>query len=137
MSEAHFFAPGHLTGLFQICIEPDDPLLTGARGSGISINEGVHTKVKADPARRHSHSIFINGEEVIDAYVSENVLSKYLLTVHDPHDIVIEHTIETPITAGFGSSGGGAISLSLALNEVLWAGLNKIEDLTKKDETTG
>lgn len=127
MPEAHFFAPGHLTGLFQICIDPEDPLLTGARGSGISLSEGVHTHVKAEPARRASHSIFINGEEMIDAYVSENVLSKYLTKVHDPHDIVIDHTIETPITAGFGSSGGGAISLSLALNEVLWAGLSKLK----------
>ena len=127
MPEAHVFAPGHLTGLFQICIDPDEPLNTGARGSGISLSEGVHTRVKVEPARRSSHSIYINGEEMIDAYVSETVLSKYLSMIHDPFDIQINHAIETPITAGFGSSGGGAISLSLALNKAMEAGLSRIE----------
>ncbi len=127
MPDAHVFAPGHLTGLFQICIDQDDPLNTGARGSGISLTEGVHTRVKLEPSRRPSHSIYINGEEMIDAYVSETVLGKYLSRIHDPYDIEIKHTIETPITAGFGSSGGGAISLSLALNEVMGAGLSRIE----------
>lgn len=127
MPEAHVFAPGHLTGLFQICIDLDDPLKTGARGSGISLSKGVHTRVKVEYARRSSHSIYINGEEMIDAYVSETVLSKYLSTIHDPFDIQINHTIETPITAGFGSSGGGAISLSLALNKAMGAGLSRVE----------
>lgn len=127
MSVAHVFAPGHLTGLFQICIDLDDPLRTGARGSGISLSQGVHTRVKLDSARRASHSIYINGEEMIDANVSENVLSKYMSMIHDPYDIQINHTIETPITAGFGSSGGGAISLSLALNKAMEAGLSRTE----------
>jgi len=127
MQEAHVFAPGHLTGLFQICIDLDDPLNTGARGSGVSLSEGVHTRVKVEPARKPSHTIYINGEEMIDAYVSENVLSKYRSMIHDPYEIIIDHTIETPITAGFGSSGGGAISLSLALNKVLDAGMSRVE----------
>ncbi len=127
MSSAHVFAPGHLTGLFQICIDLEDPLKTGARGSGVSLSEGVHTRVKLESSRRPSHSIYINGEEMIDANVSENVLSKYLSMIHDPYDILIQHTIETPITAGFGSSGGGAISLSLALNKAMEAGLSRTE----------
>ena len=127
MSVAQVFAPGHLTGLFQICIDLDDPLRTGARGSGISLSQGVHTRVKLDSARRASHSIYINGEEMIDANVSENVLSKYMSMIHDPYDIQINHVIETPITAGFGSSGGGAISLSLALNKAMEAGLSRTE----------
>lgn len=127
MPEAHVFAPGHLTGLFQICIDLDDPLNTGARGSGVSLSEGVHTRVRAEPARKPSHSIYINGDEMIDAYVSENVLNKYKSMIHDPYEIIIDHTIETPITAGFGSSGGGAISLSLALNKVLDAGMSRVE----------
>ncbi len=127
MPEVQVFAPGHLTGLFQICVDPEDHLKTGSRGSGISLSEGVHTKVSVEPSRRPSYSIFINGEEMIDAYVSENVLSKYLDFIHDPNEITINHTIETPITAGFGSSGGGALSLSLALNEALGGGMNRTE----------
>ena len=127
MSSAHVFAPGHLTGLFQICIDLEDPLKTGARGSGISLTDGVHTRVKVESSRKPSHSIYINGEEMIDANVSENVLSKYLSMIHEPYNILIHHTIETPITAGFGSSGGGAISLSLALNKAMDTGLSRTE----------
>jgi pantoate kinase len=127
MRTARAFAPGHLTGLFQICVEPEDPILKGARGSGVSLTQGTYTTVNAEPSEAPSHSVFINGEEMRDAVISENVLSKYIPMPTEPHRIVVEHTIETPITAGFGSSGGGALSLSLALNEALGTGLTRVE----------
>ena len=127
MREAKAFAPGHLTGLFQICIEGDDPLRWGARGSGISITRGVLTHVTAEASNRSTYDIYINDELMIDAYVSENVLSKYQQLLHTPMNIIIKHAIDTPLTAGFGSSGGGALSLSFILNEVLETGLTRID----------
>ncbi len=127
MRKAEAFAPGHLTGLFQICTEGNDPLRWGARGSGVSLTQGVLTQVTVEPSERPSHDIYINDEQVIDAYVSEDVLSKYSAYITDAFDVIIRHTITTPITAGFGSSGGGALSLSLALNEAFEAGLSRIE----------
>jgi len=127
MRTARAFAPGHLTGLFQICVEPEDPVLKGARGSGVSLTRGTYTTVNAEPSEAPSHRVFINGEEMRDAVISENVLSKYLPMLSEPYRIVVEHTIETPITAGFGSSGGGALSLSLALNKALGTGLTRVE----------
>ena len=127
MREAKAFAPGHLTGLFQICIEGDDPLRWGARGSGVSITRGVLTHVTIEPSDHPSYDIYINDELMIDAHVSENVLSKYQSYINEPMKITINHTITTPITAGFGSSGGGALSLSLALNEAIDAGLTRVE----------
>jgi len=127
MTEAAAFAPGHLTGLFQICDEPKDPLLKGARGSGISLTRGVHTRVAVEPSRENIQTISINGQATRGAFVSENVLSKYLTKLSEPHRIIVEHMVDTPITAGFGSSGGGAHSLSLALNKVLNAGLTRVE----------
>jgi pantoate kinase len=127
MREAKAFAPGHLTGLFQICIDGDDPLKWGARGSGVSITRGVLTSVSVEPSEQASHDIYINYEHMIDAHVSENVLSKYQRYITEPVKIAINHTIQTPITAGFGSSGGGALTLSLALNKVLEVGLTRIE----------
>jgi pantoate kinase len=47
--------------------------------------------------------------------------------LRNPVSLSVEHLIQTPITAGFGSSGGGALSLSLALNEVLETGCNRLE----------
>ena len=127
MRTAKAFAPGHLTGLFQICVEPEDPILKGARGSGVSLTQGTYTTVNAEPSEAPSRRVFINGEEMMDAVISENVLSKYLPRLSEPHRIVVEHVIETPITAGFGSSGGGALSLSLALNKALGTGLTRVE----------
>ena len=127
MREAHVFAPGHLTGFFQICTDPEDPLKKGARGCGVSLTEGVHTRVKAEGAQETSYRIILNGLETGDAIVSENVVGKYLPRISEPVRITIKHTIETPLTAGFGSSGGGALTLSLALNRVLETGLSWTE----------
>jgi pantoate kinase len=127
MMEAKAFAPGHLTGVFQICTEGNDPLYWGARGSGVSITKGVHTHVIAEISQRSQQTIYINEEPMIDAHVSENVLNKYLIKNPKVLDVTINHTIDTPITAGFGSSGGGALSLSLALNEILGTGLSRVE----------
>ncbi len=127
MRTAKAFAPGHLTGVFQICVDPADPILKGARGSGVSLIKGTTTTVKAEPSEKPSHTVIINGEEIRDAVISENVLGRYLPLLSEPHRVVVEHAIETPITAGFGSSGGGALCLSLALNQALDTGLTRIE----------
>lgn len=119
MKKATAYAPGHITGFFQICDSPEDPLLKGSRGSGVSISQGVYTKASAEPSENIEFEIFMNGIKTNNAFVSENVLNKYLPLIRTPYRIVIEHTVETPFGSGFGSSGGGALSLSLALNEVL------------------
>jgi pantoate kinase len=120
------FAPGHLTGLFQICDHASNPLLKGARGSGISLDIGVYTTVTAEPAKDTTWSVKINGLLTRGAFVSENVLSKFSKQIA-PWTLIVEHNVETPIVAGFGSSGGGALGLALALNEVTDANLTKIE----------
>ncbi|OGD55577.1 hypothetical protein A3K81_05210 [Candidatus Bathyarchaeota archaeon RBG_13_60_20] len=127
MTEAAVFAPGHLTGLFQICDGPEDPLLKGARGSGISLTRGVHTRVTVEPSGENVHTVSINGEATRGAVVSENVLSRYMQMLQEPRRITVEHRVETPITAGFGSSGGGALSLSLALNRALGTELTRVQ----------
>jgi pantoate kinase len=127
MREARVFAPGHLTGLFQICDQASDPINKGARGAGISITRGTTTLVRVTPAEKTVFSIQINREIVEDAFVSEKVVRSYLPRLTEDQQIEVEHIIETPMTAGFGSSGGGALSLSLALNKALETGLNRVE----------
>lgn len=126
MGRATAFAPGHLTGLFQICDQSADPLQRGARGSGISLDLGVYTTVAAKPAAATSWTVKINGEQTMGAFVSENVLNKFKGLIK-PQELVVEHGVETPSIAGFGSSGGGALSLALAINEAADAGLTRIE----------
>ncbi len=127
MKEASAFSPGHLTGFFQICDEADDPLLKGARGGGFSITLGVHTRVLAEPAQMNTFTIRINGEVTRAAIVSETVVKRMTSPLDKPHRITVEHEVQTPIGAGFGSSGGGALSLALALNEALDLGLSRTE----------
>jgi pantoate kinase len=126
MGTASAYAPGHLTGLFQICDQPSDPLLKGARGSGVSLDLGVYTTVTAIDAETMSWSIKINGIDTKGAFVSENVLRRFSSHI-SPQAITVEHWVETPIVAGFGSSGGGALSLVLALNEATGVHLKKLE----------
>ena len=73
------------------------------------------------------YSIFIDGKESSGAFVSENVLDKMLEKLGEPHRVVVEHTVEIPLGAGFGSSGGGALTLSMALNEALRLGMSFTE----------
>ena len=125
--EASAFAPGHLTGFFEICDEAEDPLQRGARGSGCSINLGMRTRVVAEPADKTSFRVRINGRDTSDALVSIDVLRRMIPLLDRPYSIVVEHEAQVPIGAGFGASGGGALSLALAFNEALELGLSPLE----------
>lgn len=127
MREASAFAPGHITGFFQICDEPDDPLHKGARGSGVSIERGVHTRVRVEPSEQNISIISINGEVTNHAFVSENVLRRMLNFQEQPYRIKVDHDIHIPVGAGFSSSGCGALTLALALNEALGLGMSTVE----------
>jgi pantoate kinase len=127
MREVSAFAPGHLTGFFQICDEPEDPLHKGARGSGVSIVKGVYTKIRVEPSDRNTFTISINGEVTDRAFVSENVLRRMLWRQEQPYTVRVEHELQIPVGAGFGSSGGGALTLALALNEALDLGMSTVE----------
>lgn len=127
MGEASAYAPGHLTGFFQICTEAEDPLRKGARGAGVSIGQGVTTRVRTEEVERPEQVVRINGRVIEGAIVSENVLGRMLASVDEPIAVWVDHDIKIPPGAGFGSSGGGALTLALALNEALGLGLSKIE----------
>lgn len=127
MREASAFAPGHITGFFQICDHPEDPLMKGSRGVGFSIDRGVHTRVLVEPADRDAVTVIMNGVVTKEAVVSENVVHRMLSKAEEALRVEVNHTIQTPIGAGFGSSGGGAITIALALNEALGLGLSYVE----------
>jgi pantoate kinase len=127
LREASAFAPGHLTGFFQICDEPEDPLMKGSRGAGFSIDMGVQTRVRVDPSERDVISIVMNGSVTLEAVVSENVVRRMLARAEEPQRVEVTHEIETPIGAGFGSSGGGALTIALAMNEALGLGMSYVD----------
>lgn len=121
------FSPGHITGLFQICDQTTDFLLTGSRGAGISISNGVTTKVSLKPSSKSSFEIRINETPTKSAKVSEHIINSFLSRVERDYEIFVSHEVKVPIGSGFGSSGAGALSLALALNEALNLGLSRME----------
>jgi pantoate kinase len=129
MEEAKAFAPCHITGFFEIFDRPANALQAGSTGAGISLEKGVTTVVRARNASKSSLHIGINGSSSDSADVSEHVIDAFLSRFGKMKnsDIVVEHHVEFPIGAGFGTSGASALGLALALNEAFGLGLSKIE----------
>ncbi len=128
MKKIRTFSPGHITGFFQICDEAEKPLEKGSRGAGVSVNKGVTTTVKVKAARKPSIHIEINGTPSAQSSVSEGVITRFFEYRPEQHyDVRVSHEVELPIGSGFGTSGAGALSLALALNEILEFGLTELE----------
>ena len=149
MRSAAAYAPGHVTGFFHIDDTASDPLEKGSLGAGFSIEAGVTTRVQlvsipsSDPLAAPGNQalrtrILINGSVREDAVVSQNVVLRYLETLSEleapehPSDeelrsslLSIEHQMRVPERSGFGTSGAGALSLSLALNELFGSPLTR------------
>jgi pantoate kinase len=106
------FAPGHVTGFFSVHPH-DDPLRHGSTGAGFSVTEGTVTTVSASDR----DLLLMNGQP-FDGVTSRAVLEMFRergLTGY----WTVAHETSLPIGCGFGTSGAGALSLSLALNELL------------------
>ncbi|MCW4053052.1 MAG: GHMP kinase [Candidatus Bathyarchaeota archaeon] len=131
MKVAQGFAPAHVTGIFKICDESDEPAYQGSIGAGISIKRGVRTKTTIDESSKKRLEIWINGQKTASANVSEMVIKDFLSQVSIEAGLKVEHYAEVPLGGGFGSSGAGALSLALALNEVLELGLTRIQAAQK------
>ncbi|MCW3994332.1 MAG: pantoate kinase [Candidatus Bathyarchaeota archaeon] len=129
MKEAKAFAPCHITGFFQILDQPANPLYAGSRGAGVSLSQGVETTVRVRKAVKGSLQVRINGFGSNSVEVSKHVVDAFLSRFKqmENFEIIVEHHVEVPIRAGFGTSGAGALSLALALNDVFGLDMSKIE----------
>ncbi len=127
LKEAKAFSPGHITGFFQICDQSDDPLLKGSRGAGVSISRGVTTKVQVEKSAKSSVKITMDNDVTNSAMVSEQVIDSFVSLAGGSYKLIVNHDVAVPIGHGFGSSGAGALSLALALNEVFDLNLSRLE----------
>ncbi len=129
MKTAKAFSPGHITGLFFMCLGHEDPLFNGSLGAGVSLSRGVTTHVSCDEAFSKGISISINGQKRSDAIVSKKVLDLFFsgtgLSLNGR--LRVNHVIDIPQGSGFGSSGAAALSLSIALNELFKTNISIIE----------
>jgi len=129
MEEATAFAPCHITGFFEIFDESTDDLLVGSKGAGVSINLGAKTTVKIKKGSKYDLKVSINNQIVDFPRISEHVVGAFIPRLSNTSnlEISVDHRIEAPIGAGFGTSGAVALSLALALNEALQVGMSRIE----------
>ena len=117
MGKVSAFCPAYITGLFTIG-EGD------AAGAGFAIDAGLATSVSQKNSG--ATTIRINGKPG-RAPVSRAVLRRYEEVRGKGGALDIRHETRIPIGFGLGMSAAGALSLSLALNEALGAGMARGE----------
>ena len=113
------YAPGHITGIFFIDDLDSDPLKRGSLGAGFSIDPGATTRIET--ARGALLEFYLNGRAA-ELNVSSTVVSHFIDSAPTlpERNIIVSHKIDLPQGSGFGTSGAGALSLALALNQ--WGG---------------
>ncbi len=93
----------------------------------MALRTGVTTRVIVRQSRKSTVSASFNGRLLSNKSVSFYVTRKYLRLSRRQWNVEITHTSLLPTGCGYGTSGAGALGLSLALNEAIGQSLNKLE----------
>jgi pantoate kinase len=124
VKKAKAFSPAGISSFFEICDTLNGKSITnleyvGARGGGFGLQKGVTTEVAVEKAKTSSITIIINGRHTDEAETTKTVIEAFLSKMHDAYAVTVNHDVEVPIGAGFGTSAGGALTTALALKEAL------------------
>ncbi|MGC8849012.1 MAG: hypothetical protein ACP5QI_00880 [Candidatus Bathyarchaeia archaeon] len=120
VTQASAYSPAGISSFFRIHGPMENP--TGATGGGFTITRGVRTTVtvKTSPIRRVTVSYNGVPARAGGAVASLRVAGVLLeRAFHTPVEVSVEHIIDPPVAAGFGTSAASALSLALALSEAL------------------
>jgi pantoate kinase len=117
------FAPGHITGFFEIFDQEKAPEGRGSRGAGICLSSGVTTRVtlygpdeeRPERLRGKDLVVYIRGYKD-DAPVTAHVARALM---PEGNAAFVSSLFELPIGQGLGVSGAAALSTSLAFADVL------------------
>jgi pantoate kinase len=99
----------------------------GSTGVGVALATGVTTRVSLRRTRHPKIVARFNGHKLTSEAVSNNVARRYVELDGRSWRAEIFHQCMLPIGRGYGTSGGGALSLSLALNEAMGLSLSAFE----------
>jgi pantoate kinase len=102
-------------------------LKIGSTGAGVNLQQGVTTVVRISRASRTKLAIAFNGKPLAHPVVSRAVVHEHLERSSETLRVNVSHKGILPMGCGYGTSGAGALSLSLALNEALGSYLSNIE----------
>jgi pantoate kinase len=122
---ARAFAPAAISSFFEICDRNSNgkPILdlekVGARGGGFGLQKGITSQVTILEAETNQIQVFINGNLSPEAKTTEITLETLLGKAENTYNVTVNHNVEVPIGAGFGTSAGGSLTAGLALKEAL------------------
>ncbi len=117
--KAKAYCPGHISTIFRVCMHRS-PVLSGSRGAGIVIDEGVITEVET--VGGFGIDIYFNGkrQEFGPSFAMANKMAPDACK-----KIVIRHTTKLPVGAGFGVSAASVMGAGLCMNEIFSLGMSK------------
>ena len=118
-SQASAFSPCNITGFFSIRDSFQDRLRVGSTGAAVALATGVTTRVSLRRTRHPSIVTRFNRQRLEDKAVSNEVARIYSELDERSWQIRISHECRFPPGRGYGTSGAGALGLSLALNDVM------------------
>ena len=113
------FSPCNITGFFCIYDSSQDPLRVGSTGAGVALDTGVTTRVSLRRTRHPRIVARFNGQRLGERAVSNEVARIYSEVDGRSWQIEISHKCRFLPGLGYGTSGAGALGLSLALNDVM------------------
>ncbi len=114
--KASAFSPAHMTGIFAV-------RGGSSCGAGVTLDRGVETTAGFLGKGAKKDEILINGKPS-SAPVSKYVADAYRKFSGPSSFFSISHSSYFPVGFGFGTSASGALSLSLAMNDVVGAGFS-------------
>jgi len=125
MRRAAAYCPAGISSFFQVCdTEADgspilDPERIGSRGGGFAIKKGVVTRVEASESHKNEIIVFINDDYSPNAKTTLEVVKTILGMKDRRYHVKVEHYVDVPIGAGFGTSAAGALGAALALSKAI------------------
>lgn len=137
MSKASAFAPGHISGFFQVCDEFEDLAQVGSRNCGPCISAGVLTEVEVNEGSS-GIQVYINEEEAKYARTTQTAVNSALKARDRTAEVKVRHTVQAPIAAGYGMSGAGVVGAVMALSEAMGLRLSptEVSEIAHKAEVT-
>jgi pantoate kinase len=99
----------------------------GSTGVGVALETGVTTRVSLRRTRHTQIVARFNGQRLTNKAVSINVARKYFELDDRSWHAEISHQSQVASGRGYGTSGAGALGLSLALNDAIGLSLSMPE----------
>ena len=110
---------GHVTLLFTVSDQSDDPVEQGSLGAGICVEDGVEAIARGEEGGPGLSVRFVDAEA--DPTLYEDVLGLLVEEVPEVGDVSWEINVRLalPTSQGFGMSGSGAIAAAMAFQRAM------------------